>query len=166
MVFHTLKYKVNVERNASGDKPDDLILQIFKTKDQKPWGEAVFSATVSADTIGEDQVNSLFLENLALEEGIYALSFGQKTLANSRTEGAYYRIPNQKRPDGERQGVLTPEGYKDETGTWGTLWLQLFSEEGAVDLSHYGEATGVRAGFREMIARYQTFTVKRSALRR
>lgn len=166
VVFHTLKYKVNVERNAPGDKPDDLILQIFKTKDQKPWGEAVFSATVSADTIGEDQVNSLFLENLALEEGIYALSFGQKTLANSRTEGAYYRIPNQKRPDGERQGVLTPEGYKDETGTWGTLWLQLFSEEGAVDLSHYGEATGVRAGFREMIARYQTFTVKRSALRR
>lgn len=150
--------KIFIESDGSHSL-SDLVVEIYRTENRLPVGKPVISRMVPGETIVSGKICTIPCETEPLPAGTYAVAFTQKQLAPSRTEGEYYRFCATYAGYPEYSGVGTAGTWKDETDTFGTLWLRVVTDHGVLDYSHEGEGVGPRAGFAGCEYRYQTFTI-------
>lgn len=152
---------LNLEHNESGSQLSDLIVKLYSVKEDLTVCELLKEIKISKEQIDFGRETFIDMEYTGLQPNRrYALVLTQENLAKGRTEGDYYRWVAGGKRGYEYFGVYTDSSFKDETSTWGTAWLKVYTDKYIIDQSHSGEGLGNRLGLVGQEMRWQTFTIK------
>lgn len=158
-IIEEIRFKANLERTSEEDTLPQLKVSLHPMQGNAPDKKILAEATFTADELTRGDITVFHTGRLALPAGQYAVIFSQAPPAQSRTQGAYYRIPNGRLAGHEVNLAFTENVWKDDTDTWGHLWLQICGPSGTLDYTHERESYGARIGLAEAEKRCQTFTI-------